>query len=185
MKRLCSIHATIVCALFAINCGTSGGRNDTGSAQMTTPHAAGSGAIGDAGTAVECHPGEWSTPRSASDPCIQENTSCSTTGGSGVAPCGMNGEWGQCICLVPPRTSTAAASCMQQGDVCTSASDCCTGQMVGKLAFGAMCAAVPPNQPGPTRCTAMCQSGADCQSGCCTELGNTGVSVCGDHSACS
>jgi hypothetical protein len=174
MRRLC-IHATIACALYAIGCGPSGSRNDAGTARASAA---------DTGTVAECQPDQWSTPHSVRDPCVQANTSCSAIGGSGVAPCGMDGEWGQCYCLVPPRTSTGAASCVQQGEVCTSENDCCTGQMVGKLAFAAMCA-VPPNQPGPTRCIAICQSGADCQSGCCTALGNTGGSVCGDPSACS
>jgi hypothetical protein len=169
--------------------GNAGGGGGVGRGVVTPPSSgAGSGVsngtaggagraeAGSAAPMIECTPGQKSTPRSAADPCQQDHTACSSTGGIGVASCGADSAWGQCICELP----TTSTPLRQNGATCAVSKDCASGicekSNVGELhCYGTGV----PNDP--------CRDVFDCHGGVCIgKTSDTSAAVCVDGiSACA
>jgi len=86
------------------------------------------------------------------------------------ASCFCTGEAGK---VTPSCSSPAALAglCAGNDASCTSMS-CCDGL-----------SCVETN--GGKRCETPCKSGSDCSTGCCTDLYDTGVTICADMKACT
>jgi hypothetical protein len=73
--------------------------------------------------ASKCVPGQSSVPNMAGDPCRQDNPACLAIGGKGIAPCGTDSAWGQCVCMTPP----GAGATGQNSGAVTMVSACGNG----------------------------------------------------------
>jgi len=150
----------------ALAAGKSG---NAGQAAVTQ---AGSNAVlPDAGSDAECIPTQKSTPRSAADPCKQDNAACAAVGGVGIAPCGADARWGQCLCEISPASPVPPR---KNGETCAIGRDCASGtcqrNQVGELhCYGTGA----PNE--------LCRDAFDCRGGLCVgRISDTVEPVCVD-----
>ena len=79
---------------------------------------------GDDAATSTCMPGAMSVPSSPGDPCKQDSPPCLAINGQGIATCGADGVWGQCVCQAPMAAGPATGT-----TIGTTATLCGNGQI--------------------------------------------------------
>ncbi len=117
--------------------------------------------------------------------CIPEITGTSLPGQTAATPyCAaytcMSFEDASCFCTGPAgKTVSACSSPAALAGLCVSQGQGCNGKT---CCDGLTCT---DDGGGVSTCEVRCSSASDCTSGCCTDLHDTGVTICADASACT